>query len=149
MYISEFVGRYAIQHIFINVHLFLYIHIFQDVFILIIHVPLILFIHKLFLLYINIHVYSRVHWATRDFSSISFSSVTLTFTFYLRIFFVFRMFGSITRDDFEWVYSDQPHTTRRTLMLKKYPTIKKLMRPDPHEKYIVTSMVFMQVNKRK
>ena len=32
-----------------------------------------------------------------------------------------------TREDFEWVYSDQPHTQRRTLMLKKYPVIKTLM----------------------
>jgi len=55
------------------------------------------------------------------------------------------MLGGTTRDDFEWVYSDQPHTTRRTLMLKKYPVIKKLMRPDHHEKYVVTSMVFTQV----
>ena len=38
------------------------------------------------------------------------------------------MLGKISRDDFEWVYSDQPHTTRRKLMLGKYPVIKKLMK---------------------
>ena len=38
------------------------------------------------------------------------------------------MLGKISRDDFEWVYSDQPHTTRRKLMLSKYPVIKKLMK---------------------
>jgi len=49
------------------------------------------------------------------------------------------------RDDFEWVYSDQPHTQRRTLMLKKYPVIKSLMGADPNEILVVTSMVFTQV----
>jgi len=49
------------------------------------------------------------------------------------------------RDDFEWVYSDQPHTQRRNLMLKKYPVIKTLMGADPNEILVVTSMVFAQV----
>ena len=45
-----------------------------------------------------------------------------------KIIFSCRMLGKISRDDFEWVYSDQPHTTRRKLMLSKYPVIKKLMK---------------------
>ena len=44
------------------------------------------------------------------------------------------MLGSVARDDFEWVYSDQPHSHRRTLMLKKYPVIKKYMKVDHHFK---------------
>ena len=55
------------------------------------------------------------------------------------------MFGNVARDDFEWVYSDQPHSARRGLMLKKYPVIKKYMCVDPHLKYIVSAMVAMQV----
>ena len=55
------------------------------------------------------------------------------------------MFGNVARDDFEWVYSDQPHSARRGLMLKKYPIIKKYMCVDPHLKYIVSAMVATQV----
>ena len=55
------------------------------------------------------------------------------------------MFGAVTRDSPEWVYSDQPHSTRRGLMLAKYPLIKKYMCADPHFKYVVGAMVAMQV----
>ena len=55
------------------------------------------------------------------------------------------MFGNVARDDFEWVYSDQPHSARRRLMLKKYPIIKKYMCVDPHLKYVVSAMVATQV----
>jgi len=55
------------------------------------------------------------------------------------------MFGNVARDDFEWVYSDQPHSARRGLMLKKYPIIKKYMCVDPHLKYVVSAMVATQV----
>ena len=45
-----------------------------------------------------------------------------------------KMLGSVTRDSHEWVYSDQPHSARRGLMLAKYPLIKKYMCADPHFK---------------
>ena len=55
------------------------------------------------------------------------------------------MGNSAARSDFEWVYSDQPHTQRRKEMLAKYPAIKALMRPDPHIKWTVSGMVLVQV----
>lgn len=55
------------------------------------------------------------------------------------------MLGTTTRDKFEWVYSDEPHLTRRRLMLKKYPLIKKLMKPDIHERYVGLALVFTQI----
>ncbi|CAI5780627.1 delta(4)-desaturase C4-monooxygenase DES2-like [Podarcis lilfordi] len=50
-----------------------------------------------------------------------------------------------SRDDFEWVYTDQPHTSRRKEILAKYPEIKKLMGPDPNMKWVVTLMVLTQL----
>ncbi|KAI1237606.1 hypothetical protein IHE44_0013688, partial [Lamprotornis superbus] len=55
------------------------------------------------------------------------------------------MGNRVTRDDFEWVYTEQPHTQRRKEILAKYPEIKTLMGPDPHLKWIVSGMVFMQL----
>lgn len=55
------------------------------------------------------------------------------------------MGNSAARSDFEWVYSDQPHTQRRKEMLAKYPSIKALMRPDPNIKWTVLGMVLVQV----
>ncbi|XP_039271682.1 sphingolipid delta(4)-desaturase/C4-monooxygenase DES2-like [Styela clava] len=55
------------------------------------------------------------------------------------------MGGQISREDFEWVYSDQPHSDRRKKMLKEYPQIKSLFGYDPHFKYIVAAMVAAQV----
>uniref|UniRef100_A0AC11BXL9 Delta 4-desaturase, sphingolipid 2 n=1 Tax=Ovis aries TaxID=9940 RepID=A0AC11BXL9_SHEEP len=55
------------------------------------------------------------------------------------------MGNSAGRSDFEWVYTDQPHTQRRKEMLAKYPAIKALMRPDPHIKWTVTGMVLVQL----
>ncbi|KAM9842459.1 sphingolipid delta(4)-desaturase/C4-monooxygenase DES2 [Aulostomus maculatus] len=48
------------------------------------------------------------------------------------------------RSDFEWVYDDQPHTSRRKEILAKYPEIKSLMGPDPQLKWVVSSMVLTQ-----
>ncbi|XP_063168697.1 sphingolipid delta(4)-desaturase/C4-monooxygenase DES2-like [Candoia aspera] len=50
-----------------------------------------------------------------------------------------------SRNDFEWTYTDQPHTNRRKEILAKYPEIKKLMGPDPNLKWVVTLMVLAQV----
>ncbi|XP_072885465.1 sphingolipid delta(4)-desaturase/C4-monooxygenase DES2-like isoform X1 [Hemitrygon akajei] len=47
--------------------------------------------------------------------------------------------------DFEWVYTEQPHTNRRKEILAKHPEIKSLMGPDPHLKWIVTVMVLFQI----
>ncbi|XP_041703163.1 sphingolipid delta(4)-desaturase/C4-monooxygenase DES2 isoform X2 [Coregonus clupeaformis] len=49
------------------------------------------------------------------------------------------------RGDFEWVYNDQPHTSRRKEILAKYPEIKSLMGPDPQLKWVVTGMVLTQL----
>ncbi|XP_078254981.1 sphingolipid delta(4)-desaturase DES1 [Rhinoraja longicauda] len=55
------------------------------------------------------------------------------------------MGNTVAREDFEWVYTDQPHTTRRREILAKYPEIKLLMGPDHNLKWIVTLMVAVQV----
>uniref|UniRef100_T1IWV7 sphingolipid 4-desaturase n=1 Tax=Strigamia maritima TaxID=126957 RepID=T1IWV7_STRMM len=55
------------------------------------------------------------------------------------------MGARVSRTDFEWVGSDEPHATRRKEILKKYPEIKKLMGHDPNFKWIVTGMVLTQL----
>ncbi|XP_054712564.1 sphingolipid delta(4)-desaturase DES1-like [Uloborus diversus] len=54
------------------------------------------------------------------------------------------MGAKVSRSDFEWVYTDEPHATRRKEILKKHPEIKGLMGHDPVFKYIVTAMVLVQ-----
>lgn len=51
----------------------------------------------------------------------------------------------VTRQDFEWVYSEEPHKTRRKLILAKYPEIKELMGSDHRLKYAVVMMVVVQL----
>ncbi|CAK8672569.1 unnamed protein product [Clavelina lepadiformis] len=58
---------------------------------------------------------------------------------------LFKMGSKVSREDFEWVYTDQPHGDRRKAMLKKYPQIKKLFTSDPHFPYIVLAMVATQI----
>lgn len=55
------------------------------------------------------------------------------------------MGAHVSRTDFEWVSTDEPHATRRKVILKKYPEIKELMRPDPWFKWQVTGMVTLQL----
>ncbi|XP_007518395.1 sphingolipid delta(4)-desaturase/C4-monooxygenase DES2 [Erinaceus europaeus] len=55
------------------------------------------------------------------------------------------MGNSSGRTDFEWVYTDQPHTQRRKEMLAKYPELKTLMRPDPRLKWTVLALVGLQL----
>lgn len=40
------------------------------------------------------------------------------------------MGSSISRREFTYSYSDEPHATRRKLILQKYPQIKELMGVD-------------------
>lgn len=49
------------------------------------------------------------------------------------------------RNDFEWVATDEPHATRRKLILQKYPQIKKLFGYDPWFKWVAASIVFIQI----
>uniref|UniRef100_A0A336KCU9 sphingolipid 4-desaturase n=1 Tax=Culicoides sonorensis TaxID=179676 RepID=A0A336KCU9_CULSO len=51
----------------------------------------------------------------------------------------------VSRTDFEWVSTDEPHATRRKLILEKYPQIKKLFGHDPNFKYVAGGMVLTQV----
>ncbi|XP_057626480.1 sphingolipid delta(4)-desaturase DES1-like [Chionomys nivalis] len=51
------------------------------------------------------------------------------------------MGSSVSREDFEWVDTDEPHAQRRLEILAKYPEIKSLMKPDPNLIWIITAMV--------
>lgn len=51
----------------------------------------------------------------------------------------------VSRNDFEWVYSEEPHKMRRKLILAKYPEVKDLMGHDPNLKYWVIGMVLIQL----
>ncbi|KAM4771831.1 sphingolipid delta(4)-desaturase DES1 [Rhinophrynus dorsalis] len=55
------------------------------------------------------------------------------------------MGNSVAREDFEWVYTDQPHADRRKEILAKYPEIKALMKPDYNLIWIVSLMVLTQL----
>ncbi|CAF0882733.1 unnamed protein product [Didymodactylos carnosus] len=55
------------------------------------------------------------------------------------------MGGKLARSDFHWVYTDEPHTTRRKEMLVKYPQIKKLMGHDSRVAIQVVITVLIQI----
>ncbi|XP_070581073.1 sphingolipid delta(4)-desaturase DES1-like [Ptychodera flava] len=55
------------------------------------------------------------------------------------------MGAKVTREDFEWIYTEQPHASRRREMLEKYPQIKKLMGHDVRIAYYVLLMIALQL----
>ncbi|XP_034376756.1 sphingolipid delta(4)-desaturase DES1 [Arvicanthis niloticus] len=55
------------------------------------------------------------------------------------------MGSRVSREEFEWVYTDQPHAARRKEILAKYPEIKSLMKPDRNLIWIITMMLLVQL----
>jgi len=49
------------------------------------------------------------------------------------------------RDDFHWSYTDEPHASRRKMILEKHPEIRELFGFDPMTKYYVTAVVITQI----
>lgn len=57
------------------------------------------------------------------------------------------MGAKCTKTDYEWSYTDEPHATRRRIILEKHPEIKQLFGTDPAFVYVVLAMVITQVKK--
>jgi len=55
------------------------------------------------------------------------------------------MGAKCTKTDYEWSYSDEPHATRRRIILEKHPEIKQLFGTDPSFVFVVCAMVITQV----
>ncbi|ETN79089.1 stearoyl-CoA 9-desaturase [Necator americanus] len=52
---------------------------------------------------------------------------------------------SVSRNDFMWTYTEQPHLNRRTAIVKAHPEIKELFGIDASFKYVVITMVLFQI----
>ncbi|TMS35209.1 hypothetical protein L596_002658 [Steinernema carpocapsae] len=52
---------------------------------------------------------------------------------------------AVSRDDFMWTYSEQPHCSRREKIVKAHPEIKQLFGIDPSLKYVVSAAVLLQI----
>ncbi|KAI6176131.1 Infertile crescent [Aphelenchoides bicaudatus] len=50
-----------------------------------------------------------------------------------------------TKHNFDWSYTDEPHATRRDEILEKYPEVKRYFGIDPSFKFVVVSMVLLQI----
>ncbi|KHN83266.1 Sphingolipid delta(4)-desaturase/C4-hydroxylase DES2 [Toxocara canis] len=50
----------------------------------------------------------------------------------------------VSRNDFMWTYTEQPHMSRRQQIVTKYPKVKELFGIDPSFKYVVTANVLIQ-----
>jgi sphingolipid delta-4 desaturase len=55
------------------------------------------------------------------------------------------MGAKVSRTEFDWAYTEEPHATRRRMILQKHPEIKQLFGLDHSFKYVVTMMVFTQI----
>jgi sphingolipid delta-4 desaturase len=51
-----------------------------------------------------------------------------------------------TKHKFEWSYTDEPHATRRREILEKHPGVKQYFGIDPSFKFVVVSMVLLQIS---
>ncbi|XP_078616281.1 sphingolipid delta(4)-desaturase DES1-like [Branchiostoma floridae x Branchiostoma japonicum] len=55
------------------------------------------------------------------------------------------MGGQVSRTDFEWVYTEEPHATRRRQVMAKHPEIKELFGHDSNMVYKVVFMITLQL----
>jgi sphingolipid delta-4 desaturase len=54
------------------------------------------------------------------------------------------MGGTVSRKEFDWSYTEEPHATRRRIILQKHPEIKQLFGLDNSFKYVVFMIVVTQ-----
>lgn len=55
------------------------------------------------------------------------------------------MGAQVTRQEFDWSYTEEPHATRRRIIIKKHPEIKQLFGVDHAFKFVVTALVLTQI----